>query len=258
MKLLLIGAILAATVGGAAALQDDRAAINKTCPVMKGKLIQKDILAVYKNQPLGFCCEKCKDEWDKDPEEYAANLTTAEPAKTVLLAVLGKPAPELELRDVNGHVARLSDYKKKIVILQWVDRNCKVSERLAKTVMPDMIAKSRKAAESVVHLSVCSDPKATVEAVALHLSDNGVDSRGLMDRDGSTAKIYGALTTCHVFVIDAEGVLRYSGAVDDDPAGKKVAKAVNHVVAAITAVAGGSKVTPDRSKPYGPPLKLLK
>ena len=33
--------------------------------------------------------------------------------------------------------------------------------------------------------------------------------------------MYGAKTTPHMFVIDAAGVLRYRGAIDDDPNGKQ-------------------------------------
>jgi peroxiredoxin/YHS domain-containing protein len=251
-------ALILAVAAGVFAVQDDRAPINQTCPVMKGKLIRKDLLSVYKGQPLGFCCEKCKDEWDKDPSEYAANLTTAPAPKVVPLAVPGKPAPEFELRDSKGYIARSADFQKKIVILQWMDRECKTADRVAKTVMPDLLAKVKKLSDKFVHLYVCSVPNAMVESVDNFISDYSLESRGLMDRDGSTAKVFGAMTTCHVFIIDGDGVLRYSGAIDDDPAGKKGDKRVNHVLAAVTAIVEGKKVTPAHSKPYGTPLRLPK
>jgi peroxiredoxin/YHS domain-containing protein len=259
MKKLLLAMAVAAGVGGAAfALQDDRAAVNKTCPVMKGKLIKKDILSVYEGKPIGFCCEACKKAWDQTPSEYAANLTLAEPPKVVCLALVGKPAPEFELRDTGGYIAKPSDFKDQIVILQWTDPACPASKRVADGVTSAMIANLKKASAKVVHLSVCSDTEAKPEAVAKFLSDRKIESRGLMDTDASVAKLLGVRTTCHVLVIDGKGVLRYSGAIDNDPAGKKGDKAVNHVVAAVTAILEDKKVSPDRTNPYGTVLKLPK
>jgi hypothetical protein len=37
----------------------------------------------------------------------------------------------------------------------------------------------------------------------------------LLDEDHAVADLYGAATTPHFFVVDAEGVLRYAGALDD-------------------------------------------
>ena len=251
---LLILAVAAGVVG----VQDDRAAVNQTCPVMKGKRINPEILAVYKGSPIGFCCEKCKDDWDKDPAEYAANLDLGAAPKIMTLAVLGKPAPEFELRDTKGYIARSADFAKKIVILQWVDRYCPISERVAKNVLPGIAELAKKNADKIVHLSICSAPKATVEGIENFLSDHSIESRGLFDRDASTAKTFGAATSCHAMVIDAAGVLRYSGAIDDDATGKKGAKAVNHVLAAVNALLEGKKIATASSKPYGTPLKWPK
>ena len=38
----------------------------------------------------------------------------------------------------------------------------------------------------------------------------------LVDYDGAVGRTYGARTTPHMFVIDTEGVLIYSGAISDD------------------------------------------
>lgn len=259
MKKLFLALAAAAGIGGAAfALQDDRAPVNKTCPVLKGKLIKKDIMSVYEGKPIAFCCEACKKAWDLSPSEYAANLTEAEAPKVQMLARIGKPAPEFELRDTGGYVARLADFKDQVVILQWTDPACPVSKRIADGVTAAMIANLKKASAKIVHLSVCSDTEAKNEIVAKFLSDRKIDSRGLMDTDGSTAKIFGVRTTCHALVIDAKGVLRYSGAIDNDPAGKKGDKAVNHVIEAVTAILEDKKVSPERTNAYGTPLKLPK
>ena len=236
-------------------LQDDRAAVNKTCPVMKGKLIKKDILSVYQGNPIGFCCETCKKIWDQDPGEYAANLKEGEPPKVPKVVLIGKPAPEFEMRDTGGHIARLADFKDKIVIYQWVDPACPVSKRLAEKVTATMIANAKKLAPKIVHLSICSDTEAKPDAVAGFLADAKIESRALMDTDGSVAKLFGVQRTCAALVIDAKGVFRYWGAVDNDPTGKKGDKAVNHVVDAVKAIVEEKKVSPEKTTPYGTPLK---
>lgn len=251
--------IVAAAVGvraGAFDFQDDRAAVNKTCPVMKGKLIKKDILSVHEGRPIGFCCETCKKLWDLTPSEYAANLNEYDPPKIEQLAKIGRMAPEFELRDTDGRIARSADFKDQIVILQWTDPACKVSQRVADKVTIPMIAGIKKGPIKVVHLLICSDTEAKAVAVAAFLSVRKIESKGLMDTDASVAKIFGVRTTCQALVIDAKGVLRYSGAIDDDPAGKKGDKAANHVVKAVTAILEDKKVSPEKNNPYGTPLKL--
>jgi hypothetical protein len=256
MKKLLLFMIVAGGIGGGASgLQDDRAAVNKTCPVMKGKLIKKDILSVYAGKPIGFCCETCKKLWDETPGEYAANLNEYDPPKIEQLAKIGKMAPEFELRDTDGRIVRSADFKDQIVILQWTDPACKVSQRVADKVTAPMIAGIKRGPIKVVHLLVCSDTEAKAASVAAFLSVRKIESKGLMDTDASVATLLGVRTTCQALVIDAKGVLRYSGAVDDDPTGKKGEKAVNHVVKAVTAILEGKKVSPEKNTPYGTPLK---
>jgi hypothetical protein len=254
-------ALAAAAAGISVGFQDDRAPINRTCPVIKGKVIDPEILSVHNNNPIGFCCEFCKKKWDDDPGEYTANLPAAmePPPKPAGPPQLGKPAPDFELRDPAGYLARLADFKDKIVVLQWVDPECPVSRRLAeKGVTGAMITRLKAISESLVHLSVYSARKGKRHTLSFFLSEPKVDSRGLMDLDGQTALFYGVRTTAHVIVIDGKGVLRYSGAPDDDPAGKKGDKAVNHVEAAVEAIRDGKKVKPEITKPYGTPLKLAK
>jgi peroxiredoxin/YHS domain-containing protein len=257
-RILLALAVAAGAAGIAVALQDDRAATNKTCPVRKGRAINPEILSVYEGKPIGFCCEKCKKLWDKDPSEYAANLATANepPVKAPEPAQLGKPAPFFELKDTDGNAVALDDFKDRIVVLQWTDPACPASERLAAGgVTQRMILKLKSASDKLVHFTVCSAADMMPDKLAAFLADRKVESKGLLDGDGKIAKAYGAKTASHVFVIDGGGVLRYSGAIDNDPDGKKGDKAVNYGVAAVEAILKGKKANPESTKPYGAPIK---
>jgi thiol-disulfide isomerase/thioredoxin len=73
----------------------------------------------------------------------------------------------------------------------------------------------------------------------------------LVDHGGDTlGKLLDAKTTPHCYVIDAEGVLRYSGALDDDPQGKKEAP-LRYVAAAVQALLAGEEPAVKTTKPYG-------
>jgi peroxiredoxin len=256
MKLILAAIAVAAAgaAGTAWALQDDRAPVNKTCPVMKGKAVKTAYMSVHEGRPIGFCCGKCKKLWDQDPSEYAGNLPPAEPPKVPEFAQMGKPAPVFELKDTDGSVVKLADFKDQVVVLQWTDPECPVSKRVAEA---SLVAATIKkigpvAAGKMFHFSVCSAKGAKAEALSKFLGKS--ESKGLLDADGKIAKLYGTKTTPQAFVIDGDGVLRYAGAIDNDPDGKKGDKAVNYVAAAITAILEGKKVSPDVTKPYGTPL----
>lgn len=47
---------------------------QKTCPVMAGNPINKDIFTEYKGKKVYFCCPECKPEFEKNPEKYLSKL----------------------------------------------------------------------------------------------------------------------------------------------------------------------------------------
>ena len=262
MKTIIAMVVAAACVAGTArALQeDDRAPVNKTCPVLKGKPVKEAFMSVYEGRPIAFCCGKCKKIWDEDPSEYAANLPPVEPPKAPGFADLRKAAPLFELKDTDGNLVKLADFKDQIVVLQWTDPACPVTKRLAADgVISAMIAKiKRSASDKLFHFSICSGAAAKPDAVGKFLADNKIDSKGLMDPDGKIAKAYGARTTPHVYVIGVDGVLLYAGAIDNDPDGKKGDKATNYVVEAVNSIVAGKRPKTEKMAPYGTALKLPK
>jgi YHS domain-containing protein len=59
-------------------LADDKVlleSVQEKCPVMGGK-INKNIFADYKGRRVYFCCESCKETFNKDPEKYIKYLST--------------------------------------------------------------------------------------------------------------------------------------------------------------------------------------
>ena len=58
-------------------------------------------------------------------------------------AKVGEAAPDFELTDVNGKAHKLSDWKGKIVVLQWVNPGCPVCKRVMSS---GLLANSQRAA----------------------------------------------------------------------------------------------------------------
>jgi peroxiredoxin len=182
-----------------------------------------------------------KKERDKGPEAKAK---------------VGEQAPDFTLMDAAGKSYKLADYKGKIVVLQWINPGCPVCNRVAKNGLCTAMAKQLKEIEpNVVHLAINSTWNTEPATTAAYLKDNKIESPGLIDREGTVGKLYGAKTTPHVFVIDQKGVLRYQGAFDDDPQGSKGTGATNFVVQAVRQIVAGETVTPDTTKPYGCSVK---
>lgn len=191
-------------------------------------------------------------------------LTVALTIGSVLHAVeSGKPAPDFTLTDINGKSYSLSALKGKTVVLEWVNPECPfVVKHYEKS---GNIPSQQKAAvaDGVVWLAINSAApdkqgdydKAQVEAWSQ--KTGAAFTAYFRDADGKVGKLYGAKTTPHMFVINAEGVLVYHGGIDsirstnpDD-----IAKAEQYVVEALKAVKAGKAPATDSAAPYGCSVK---
>lgn len=172
---------------------------------------------------------------------------------------IGAAAPEFALKCTGGGTHSLADYKGKIVILEWTNPGCPVVVRHYKDGLMPAAQKAAKE-KGVVWLAVNSTNAAhkdfkEPEALRAAYADwKPAYSTLLMDADGKTGKAYGAKTTPHMFVIDAEGKVVYNGAIDDDTSGKNPER-TNHVLAAIDELLAGKPVSVSTTKPYGCSVK---
>ncbi len=123
---------------------------------------------------------------------------------------INQPAPDFELPDLEGRCHRLSDYRGRIVIVNFWSCECPHSERTDKVIMA-MFVQWR---EDVTMLSIASNRSESVEAVREAAKTRRLPTV-LLDAGCFVADLFEAQTTPHVYVIDRDGVLRYRGAVDD-------------------------------------------
>jgi peroxiredoxin len=123
---------------------------------------------------------------------------------------INEPVPDFELPDLHGRHHHLSDYRGRIVIVNFWSCECPHSERTDKAIM-SMFVQWKK---EVSMLTVASNRNETAGDVA-NVSEARRLPTVLHDANCKVADMFEAQTTPHVFVIDRDGILRYRGAVDD-------------------------------------------
>ena len=185
-------------------------------------------------------------------EKAEAEAEKAEEAETV--ATIGKPAPDFELKDEAGNTHKLSDFKGKVVVLEWTNPGCPYVERHYEAETMQKTWDKVGGKDKVVWLAVDSTKSVKAEESAEWKKEAGFDHVVLQDPAGDVGKKYDAKTTPHMFVVDAEGTLQYSGAIDDNPRGKKE-EVENYVEQAVTNLLEGKAVEKQVTKPYGCSVK---
>ncbi|MFY0526734.1 thioredoxin family protein [Archangium gephyra] len=169
-------------------------------------------------------------------------------------AQVGKPAPAFTLKDESGKEHSLSQYKGKVVVLEWTNPGCPFVQRhyTADTMQKTFTGVDAK---KVVWLAVDSTASNTPDKSAAWKKTEGFTYPVLQDASGTVGKAYGAKTTPHMYVIDEQGVVRYAGAIDDDPRGNKKEGTTNHVKTAVDALLSGKPVPAATTEPYGCSVK---
>ncbi len=117
--------------------------------------------------------------------------------------LVGSPAPEIVLKDLQGQEVRLSDLRGKIVLLNFWATWCKP----CKEEMPAMQAsydKLRNQGFVVLAVNELED----VEKVAEHIKTHGHTFLVVMDHDNRVANQYGVVGLPASFLIDRQGIVR--------------------------------------------------
>ncbi len=174
-------------------------------------------------------------------------------------AKIGEKAPAFTLVNYGGNNISLSDYKGKIVVLEWLNYECPFSRYHHETVrtMTDLAAKYKD--KNVVWPGINRTGHATEKKDKEFAEQFAIPYPILSDFSGDVGHLYGAKTTPHMFIIDADGILVYDGAIDNAPMGEVKNGAVYaYVSIALDELTSGKKVTTVKTKPYGCSVKYSK
>lgn len=176
--------------------------------------------------------------------------------------ITGAAAPDFTLTDINGATNKLSDFKGKVVVLEWINHGCPfVVKHYSKGNMQGL--QRDYTGKGVVWLSICSSAEGkqgyytAEEWKKVNAEKGGKATAILLDPEGTVGKLYGAKTTPHMYVINADGTLVYQGAIDEKPSTEPddIPGARNHVAAALDEILAGQPVTLAQTKPYGCSVK---
>lgn len=177
-------------------------------------------------------------------------------------AKIDHPSPDFTLPNLHGKLISLSQFKGKIVVLEWINFDCPYVRKHYETGnIPKMQEEFTK--KGIIWLGICSSapgkqghlPKDEIQErinkYKAHLSEY------LIDEQGVVGKIYGTKTTPHYFLIDKDGNLVYSGAIDDKPNSNKedIPTARNYVREVLTSILSGQTPPIKVTKPYGCSVK---
>jgi peroxiredoxin len=162
-------------------------------------------------------------------------------------AVLGQAVDDFELTDSAGAAHRLSQYRGAVAALTFWSAECPVAREYDPYFngLLDRYPDGR-----VVVLGIDSNVHYGLEEIVRVMAERGVRFPVLRDAGCAIADYFGAQTTPHVFIVDAEGRLAYAGAVDDRTFRQRQAT-VNYVDQALEALLAGQTPPAVQTQPYG-------
>lgn len=172
---------------------------------------------------------------------------------------VGSVVPDFSLNDLDGNVVKLSDFKGKIVVLEWTNPNCPFVQRVYREKIMTSV-QSEFTQKGIVWLIINStnpkhrDYRGSKELKKIYSEWGAVYTAYLVDPDGEVGKMFDAKTTPHMFIIDKDGKLVYNGGIDDDPRGEKKEK-INYVRNALSEILNNRPVSIPVTKPYGCSVK---
>ncbi|MDP2406467.1 MAG: thioredoxin family protein [Hydrogenophaga sp.] len=191
----------------------------------------------------------------------ASALPALAPRMAHAAASVNQSAPDFTLSDTAGKPVKLSQFKGKLVVLEWNNPGCPF---VRKHYQGNMQALQKDFTnQGVVWLAINSTEEASGDhlspaQLARWMTEKGASpSATLMDEDGNVGKAYGARVTPHMFIVNTQGLLAYAGAIDSIPTARvaDIEKATNHVRQGLTELLAGQPVSVATSQAYGCSVK---
>ncbi len=193
---------------------------------------------------------------------FVAMVSTISATLVAGAAEVGKPAPDFSTKDAKGSEVSLASMKGKVVVLEWVNHGCPfVVKHYGSNNMQKL--QETYTGKGVVWITINSGSEASKtnldDATFIKMSaEKGSKASHLVsDVSGEIGKSYGAKTTPHMIVIDKEGTLVYTGAIDSKKStnAADIPSSDNYVAKALDEVLAGKAVTTAKTEPYGCSVK---
>ena len=117
--------------------------------------------------------------------------------------LIGSPAPEIVLKDLQGRDVKLSDLRGKVVLVNFWATWCKP----CKEEMPAMQASYDKLRDKGFVVLAVNELEDTAR-VAEHIRTHGHTFEVVMDHNNQVANVYGVVGLPASFLIDPQGIVR--------------------------------------------------
>jgi peroxiredoxin len=193
----------------------------------------------------------------KKPDAKPADKKPAEAAHKAT-GVGSEVDAAISLNDAAGKAHTFKDYRGKIVVIDFWSMDA-ASEAYSKRMagMADELGKKGVAFLAIdpSQADLTGSDADAGKKIEEYAQKNGITFPVLLDKGGVVARKLGAKTMPEVLVLDAKGIVRYSGAIDDDPKGEKADKATHHLRSALEAVLAGKEVANATTAPTGTPIQ---
>lgn len=184
-----------------------------------------------------------------------------EAPKVELLKVGSSVAESLSMKDLDGKSLSFKELRGKVVIVHfWSDRcpaevhGDPVTKSLEKTFEgKDVVILGIAANQNELGSEPPKDADYSKQYKNLRekIAEVGFKHRIIADHGNKLSNLFQAKTTPHCYVIDQKGVLRYAGALDDDPGEQKGDKAKVYVRDAAVELLAGKEVEVKETRSYG-------
>ncbi|MCI0523908.1 MAG: redoxin domain-containing protein [Acidobacteria bacterium] len=168
------------------------------------------------------------------------------------LPVVGQPAPDFTLADLNDQSHSLKDYRGKTVVVSFISARCPISNAYKDRIraVADEYGK-----RGVAFLGVNSNSDESLEEMRAYAAKNNLTFTILKDPGNVVADEYAAERTPKVYVIDGEGVLRYQGRIDNSQNLRMVKR--NDLREALNEMLSGKPVSVAETKALGCLIKRV-
>jgi peroxiredoxin len=174
----------------------------------------------------------------------------------------GQAAPDFTLTGIDGKRYKLSDFRGKLVVLEWFNSECPFVQKHYESGNMQKL-QSKYVGKGIVWLGINStSPKHSnyrdpARSQAILQEWKSTPSAFLLDPDGKVGLAYGARTTPHMYIVDPTGKLIYMGGIDDKPSSSQrdIPDAKNYVAVALDETLGGKTIANSNTRPYGCSIK---
>lgn len=187
--------------------------------------------------------EPPKEEKKADAPALPRGESDAPASVSSAAAELGKPVPDFVLKGTDEKTYKLSDLKDKVVVLEWINKDCPACKQLKDKMKETAESLAKK---DVLWLAIDSTGNRNVEDNVTFVRDNKLPYPILDDAAGIVGKAYNAKRTPTIFVV-SKGTLVYKGALVP----QRSPDERNYVLEAVEAVQAGKEPPVRETTAYG-------